>query len=277
MMYTRDLLREHLQDRSKTDQLVSFFVNKAVEEQKLELAKSPENADFIRFYEMQMQESAQQNVKVIFAQAESPIELAFLNSLHLCFIKAAPLNVYFRPSANNHLAFMEQHIAFYGAICQRYAEFHDRNPDAGLDDFIRKAQSVYEATESHSMPPALCEDIKTYLIFARVFVHNYFHLTIQAKLPTIKHNGRGMRTDLFIWVPTDSSLKIAIECDGYKYHSNPESFTKDRQRDRILNANGIQVQRFSGHEIHHNPQGVASELFDQLTKIAEERNLGPNA
>lgn len=269
--------REHLQDRAKTDELVSFFVHKAVEEQQRDLADESDSADFIRFYETQLDTSAQRNVGVIYDHAESPIELAFLNSLHLCFIKAAPLNVYFRSSAADHIAFMEQHIAFYGAIDQRYAEFQRRNADAGLDDFIRKAQSVYEATEGHPMPPDLSEDIKTYLTFVRLFVHNYFHLTIQAKLPTIQHNGRGMRPDLFIWVPTDPSLRIAVECDGYRYHSDPSSFTHDRQRDRILHANGIRVLRFSGHEIHHNPHGVASELFDQLTTIAEQRSLGPGA
>ena len=206
-----------------------------------------------------------------------PIELAFLNSLHLCFIKAAPLNVYFRSSADDHLAFMKQYIAFYGAIDERYVEFRNRNPDAGLDEFIRKAKSVYEETEGHSMAPAIRDTIETYLIFGRVFVHNYFHLTIQAKLPTLRHNGRGMRPDLFIWVPTDPSFKVVVECDGYKYHSNSESFTKDRQRDRILNASEIQVYRFSGTEIHHDPQAVASELFDRLAAIAEQRSLGPDA
>ncbi|MEK6639545.1 MAG: DUF559 domain-containing protein [Nitrospirota bacterium] len=270
-------LRDHLQDRVKTEQLVSFFIQKAVEEQQLDCTADTDHAAFNQFYETQLKTSTQSNIEVIYDQAESPIELTFLNSLHLCFIKAAPLNVYFQPSAPDHLAFMGKQISFYRAVDQRYAEFQHYNPDSTLNDFIRKARSVYEMSEGHAMPADLSKDIEGYLVFARIFVHNYFHLTIQPKLPTVQHNGRGMRPDLFIWVPTEPSFKIAVECDGYKYHSNPSSFTHDRQRDRILSRNGIQALRFSGHEIHHNPHGTASELFCQLTTIAEHRGFGPIA
>lgn len=73
-MNTTDLLREHLQDRTKTDRLVSYFVHKAVEEQKRELVDESNSPDFVSFYETQLRTSAQQNVKVIYANAESPIE-----------------------------------------------------------------------------------------------------------------------------------------------------------------------------------------------------------
>ena len=165
MMNIKDSLREHLQDRAKTDQLVSLFIDKAIEEQRLEVTNSSDSEAFIQFYERQLKTSARQNVEVIYSQAESPIELTFLNSLHLCFIKAAPLNVYFRSSTDDHLAFMNQYSSFFSAIDQRFAEFQDQNPEASLDDIICKAKSTYEVIEGHSMPPAMADSIWTHLVY----------------------------------------------------------------------------------------------------------------
>ncbi len=277
MSFVTDSLREHLQQREKTLELVEFFVRKAVEAEQSDLkSRVPDDGGYINFYRLQLESSAENNVNAIYAAAESPIELAFLNSLHLCFIKAAPLNVYFRQSAPDHLAFMEQHIEFYRAVDQRFDEFQRDRQGATVADFLRKAQAIYAETEGYAMPSELHNDLKNYLYFVRDFIHNYYHFTIQANLPTIKHDGRGMRPDLFIWVPTDQSLKIAVECDGYKYHSDPTSFTRDRQRDRILHSHGIEVLRFSGHEIHHGPQKAAGELFEQLQKLADVRCFGPD-
>lgn len=43
--------------------------------------------------------------------------------------------------------------------------------------------------------------------------------------------------------------KIAIELDGHEYHSDKQQFTKDRQRQRVLEAIGWRFIRFSGSEI----------------------------
>lgn len=53
--------------------------------------------------------------------------------------------------------------------------------------------------------------------------------------------------------------KIAIELDGYEWHSSRTQFTKDRQRQRELEADGWRFIRFSGQEIVKD----ADECFTQ--------------
>lgn len=49
-------------------------------------------------------------------------------------------------------------------------------------------------------------------------------------------------------------LGIAIELDGYEWHSSRAAFVKDRQRQRDLEMNGWQVIRFAGSEVKQDPQ-----------------------
>ena len=44
-------------------------------------------------------------------------------------------------------------------------------------------------------------------------------------------------------------LQVGIELDGYTYHSDRETFTRDRQRQREIEAQGWRIIRFSGDEI----------------------------
>lgn len=47
--------------------------------------------------------------------------------------------------------------------------------------------------------------------------------------------------------------KIGIELDGYAWHSDRETFTKDRARQRELELDGWRLIRFSGSEINADP------------------------
>lgn len=44
-------------------------------------------------------------------------------------------------------------------------------------------------------------------------------------------------------------LRVGIELDSYTYHSDRETFTRDRQRQREIEADGWHIIRFSGDEI----------------------------
>ncbi|MDP3928211.1 MAG: DUF559 domain-containing protein [Bacteroidota bacterium] len=57
---------------------------------------------------------------------------------------------------------------------------------------------------------------------------------------------------------------IAIECDGYEFHSDKQSLTKDSQRTRKLMTAGWKVLRYSGSEIYQT-QG-----FSEIEKLIRE-------
>lgn len=59
--------------------------------------------------------------------------------------------------------------------------------------------------------------------------------------------------------------KIGIELDGYDYHSSKEAFTKDRKRQREIEAAGWRVIRFSGSEVYRDAAGCASEALAFIT------------
>lgn len=268
-------LRDHLSIREKTEELVGYFTQKAFDETWAEVIRADLGVEYLQFYANHLLASAQQNVDAIYSTAQSPIEHIFLNSLHLCFIKAAELNAFFSRSSQNHLQYMDDYSSFHTKLDARFDEFKRRHPSGTISEFLQKAQRIYLDTEKSEMPEETRSRIEQHLYVGRTFFHNNFHFTLQPELPTIRHGKSGMRPDLFIWVPTVRNIRYVVECDGYTYHAHPPKFTEDRQRDRILDSHGIACLRFSGHEIHHRPVETATELFERLEQISDENQLGP--
>ena len=55
------------------------------------------------------------------------------------------------------------------------------------------------------------------------------------------------------------SKKIAIEIDGYEYHSSKEQLTADAARERHLQKMGWRVIRFTGSEVYRNAHECARD------------------
>lgn len=54
---------------------------------------------------------------------------------------------------------------------------------------------------------------------------------------------------------------LVVECDGHDFHERTkEQAKRDRSRDRTLQAMGLRVFRFTGHEIHRDPTACAYEV-----------------
>lgn len=62
------------------------------------------------------------------------------------------------------------------------------------------------------------------------------------------------------------SFHFVVECDGYEFHSNKESFEKDRKRDMTLLKEGIPTIRLPGKEIIKDPNSCASDVFKTIYK-----------
>jgi very-short-patch-repair endonuclease len=54
-------------------------------------------------------------------------------------------------------------------------------------------------------------------------------------------------------------FRLAIELDGYSYHSGPDAFVYDRRRDRYLSMNHWVVVHFAGAEVMQDPQRCVHE------------------
>jgi hypothetical protein len=58
--------------------------------------------------------------------------------------------------------------------------------------------------------------------------------------------------------------RLAIEADGYEFHSSPRALADRNARDRLLARLDWQVLHFSWNEVEHRPQRVAGEISSQL-------------
>jgi len=74
-----------------------------------------------------------------------------------------------------------------------------------------------------------------------------------------------------------TGVKIAIECDGFEYHETPEAATRDKARDRFIQAAGIPVLRFTGSEIWAQPYTCAREVANTLAELVAKQNQEKNA
>ena len=54
--------------------------------------------------------------------------------------------------------------------------------------------------------------------------------------------------------------RLVVEIDSYAYHSDRETFTADRARDRYLQARGLRTARISDDELTYEPAAAALSL-----------------
>ena len=63
--------------------------------------------------------------------------------------------------------------------------------------------------------------------------------------------------------------KIAIYCDGYRWHNERKSFIRDRQQSRELQLRGWIVLRFAGREIREDMESVISTIQQALEMLSQ--------
>ena len=67
----------------------------------------------------------------------------------------------------------------------------------------------------------------------------------------------GRRYELDIALP---EIRLAIEIDGYAYHSGDEQFQRDRTRQNALIAAGWRILRFTWADINDRPDYVVAQI-----------------
>lgn len=247
-------LGETIKDDEQFRLLASFFVSKASE------PEEGYDPQFLEFYESALGAVVDESVETIIRMSGSPIERMFLGSLLLGSIKWFPYGIVvhqtqkhtheelaeFREYLNNFFKFLEWYKNKNGSFI-------------GLDDYL-DTQVVSGKMESQE------REYINRLIFRYQYLslRDNWHMTLQPKFPDIIVKGKSIRPDILLWVPSDPSKKIIVECDGYQFHSEKNAFISDRARDRITSQIGYTTLRFSGTEIYRDTSGVATELLNYL-------------
>jgi very-short-patch-repair endonuclease len=68
--------------------------------------------------------------------------------------------------------------------------------------------------------------------------------------------------------------RVALELDGGATHMTKKAFEDDRERDRILTAEGYTTSRITWHQLHDTPQEVADDLRQILTPYPSSNGPG---
>jgi hypothetical protein len=207
------------------------------------------------------------NFRTVFEYAESPIERLFLSSLCMSFAMYDPFSAEFTPPINVETFLKgfheEREVTHY-----LWKTYQEKTGSDNIVDFMHDVQAFFK-TVLGAEEDAPARIIRHQLLYNTFGLYDGYHLTLQPQLENIRVSGKGIRPDLYIWLPGEPSFKLIIECDGFAHHSSRASFSNDRARDRILQQHGFQVFRFSGHEIYHNPAGKAYDLFVYLQGLRE--------
>ena len=249
--------RDCFTDKAKAEVAVEHIVDQFHKESHKEFWELPNAKIWYQIVRTGLKLSMKMNVDTIFQYAESEIENLFFNSLNIASFLNVPYLLVFTPpldSPSQSEIFFKQIDTI---ISQHHGEFVK---ETGIQDFSEFLNFV---NHTDRFDNELKYFLQLHSIRYRIFPFKHaYHLSMQSAFREIKIDNKHIRPDAYVWVPSNPDTKLIIECDGFKYHSDKESFTKDRARDRILQKKGFVVLRLSGLEIYHDPIGKALELLD---------------
>jgi len=261
-------LKDLLRDR---DRMLAFLDYGLARDREQEGHTDPEYDSFSDY----IRGTARSNIQTVFRYSQSPIETIFLNSLIIAFVRSSPTNLYVLPPAKADVRETVQERRSQLDHCQQwywmFQQLAETDSIAGLHLFLedRCREGVFSAAEAEDLHGMI-------LLMQATHLHQAFHLTMQARFTNLDIDGKTLRADAYIWIPSDPGFNLIVECDGYQFHSDPKAFERDRKRDRAFTNAGFRVQRFSGREICEDPASRGTELFDFLgkhTKLFEPEGM----
>ncbi len=104
-------------------------------------------------------------------------------------------------------------------------------------------------------------------------INGYFTIVPQQ---AIVLNNKRYIPDFWIEIESDEKkpLYAIVECDGHNFHEKTkEQAKKDKQRDRDFIKHGYHVLRYTGTEIYRDPVKCASEIYETLIKLFNDKNV----
>lgn len=248
-------LRNILLDKDMALEMADFFVKKLSEEE-----------DFSDVISEIYSEQFKSNIETVFQYAESPIELIFFNSLIFNCIKSDVMIMVSPPSLFNEdfQQDIEAQRDYYKNLYKCYTFYENLPNDARPKTFLRFLEITGVESGGLTLEQAKFMDVQVTMQFKLCMFHA-INLILQPSFKNLSC-GKKFRTDAVIWIPSDNNLRLVIECDGFSTHSDKESFSNDRQRDRIFQSMGYLVRRYSGVEIYDDPIAASDDLFSFLAE-----------
>lgn len=141
--------------------------------------------------------------------------------------------------------------------------------DVDKVQWLRDALGRQGRNGTGTMRKLLEERLLTMATEESVLERRFLDLARRHDLPTLTHQFELWSGGRFV-ARIDSCLpdrKLAIEVDGYAYHSSPEAFQRDRERQNQLVALGWTVLRFTWHDVVHRPAAVAATIRDAINRL----------
>jgi hypothetical protein len=225
----------------------------------------PQDDKFTSFYRKAIPKHYHHAAEIICATAESPIEKMLFNSMVLGCALCDPFGLVVKKGGGDDtLAWLGEFRSAYAATRQVQQMAKAAKRDAG---------SVNRYVEWLVTEKGMSEDEAAYwrsMDIGAALFGNALHLVPQATLKGLGPKGKAIRVDALVYVPNRPKFLVAVECDGYEWHGNKDSFERDRRRDRSLQAIGCDVLRFSGSEIYNDPPRASIELYEKLSEMAKQ-------
>lgn len=148
-----------------------------------------------------------------------------------------------------------------GQICRRLGEEHPPKLEPTLDDLpveqpSPQAQAGYVKRDGYWLT-----GIEAKFYDAARDVGNLFF----AVQPWIQGTDRRYRPDFVFFY---DGRPHVVELDGHEWHKTKEQRGADAARERWFEERGLRVHRFTGSQVHADPQGCVSELLNLLRSAA---------
>lgn len=262
------IARKAFSTKEMAKSCVSTFAKSAIENEKKNSTGNEWSDEWIEYYSIRVKDYSANAVDIIFKHAESKIEILFLGTLLLSYLRSNPMGLIFRgPLKNANKELQEFRDAISNSLTYWNQFKRESSGDESIDNFHRWLTSI-EKRVGRVMKYK--EEIIENVLSDSMQMFNTYHIAVQATFPDIKIEDKHIRADILVWIPKIDDFKIIVECDGFETHKEKDKFITDRKRDRILKAKGFDVLRYSGSEIYNDPVKTGYEFFEFLSKKMEQ-------
>lgn len=257
-------LKDYLTEKEKTLCFSKIYLEEFIFKD-LESGTSYADKEALELSKFMIRTNLENNINLIFANAESFFEKYFLNLVNLNSL--GQYRLIFTPKFVSTIDTIKIIKEKEEEVNKLFIEFKKQTNKKEKDfiDYLEWLNQKSFITYDEKM------ELQYYFIFYRgkFGLINAYHMTVQPGFVDVVINNHSIRPDALIWIPNNPNFKLIIECDGFQFHSGKDKFITDRKRDRLLQTMGFKVFRFSGTEFFKDPIETTGELHTYLKNNAK--------